>query len=80
MVEEIVGKVVKLANKPLPLDVGDHVIGVKQVAEDIIEKLDGKKVVMVGLWGMGGIGKSTLAKELYNQMRNRFSASFLLKM
>ena len=76
LVKEIVGKVFELANKPLPLDVGDHVIGVMQVAEDIIGKLDEKKkVLMLGLWGMGGIGKSTLARELYNQMRKRFTAT-----
>jgi adenylylsulfate kinase-like enzyme len=27
------------------------------------------------LWGMGGIGKSTLARELYNQLSKGFVAS-----
>lgn len=56
-----------MANKPLPLDLGEYVIGTKQVAEDIIHILDNKKTVqMLGLWGMDGIRKLTLERELYN--------------
>jgi len=74
LVQEVVGEIFELANKPLPLDVGDHIIGVKQVAKNLIQTIDEKKVLMLGLWGMGGIGKSTLAWELYNQLRGRFDA------
>ncbi|KAG0568470.1 hypothetical protein KC19_6G021500 [Ceratodon purpureus] len=80
LVKVIVGKVCELAKKPLPLDVGEYVVGVEQVAVEIMEKLDKKKhVLMLGLWGMGGIGKSTLAKELYNQMRKMFVVSCFIE-
>lgn len=36
-----------------------------------IEKED---VRMVGIWGMGGVGKTTIAKYLYNQLSSRFLA------
>ncbi|KAG0619371.1 hypothetical protein M758_4G134900 [Ceratodon purpureus] len=76
LVKEIVEKILDLANKPLPLFVGDYVVGIKKVVEDIIRIIDTKKtILMLGLWGMGGIGKSTLARELYNQLRGRFAAS-----
>ncbi|KAG0556358.1 hypothetical protein KC19_11G047400 [Ceratodon purpureus] len=76
LVKEIVEKILDLANKPLPLFVGDYVVGTKKVVEDIIQIIDTKKtILMLGLWGMGGIGKSTLARELYNRLRRGFDAS-----
>ncbi|KAG0626986.1 hypothetical protein M758_2G165800 [Ceratodon purpureus] len=76
LVKEIVEKILNLANEPLPLFVGDYVFGIKEVVEDIIQTIDTKKtMLMLGLWGMGGIGKSTLARELYNRLRGRFDAS-----
>ena len=76
MVSDVVGKILALANKPLLLAVGEYVVGVKQVAEEIMETLEKKKeVLMLGFWGMGGIGKSTLARELYNQLSKRFDSA-----
>ena len=76
LVTEVVGTIVKLVNKALPLAVGEHVIGVNRVAEEIIQKLDDKKeVLLLGLWGMGGIGKSTLARELYNRLSIWFDSA-----
>ena len=67
LVKAIVSKALELANKPLPLDVGEYLVGVGEVATRILQVLeDEKRVLALGLWGVGGIGKSTLARELYN--------------
>ncbi|KAG0562811.1 hypothetical protein KC19_9G172900 [Ceratodon purpureus] len=73
LVKAIVREVSDLANKPLLLDVGDYVFGTKSVVDGIIQKH--KEVSILVLWGMGGIGKSTLAIELYNRLRKTFAAS-----
>jgi len=49
LVLDVVGKVFELANKFLPLDVDDHDVGVTQVAKTLIQMLDEKKVLMLGL-------------------------------
>lgn len=36
--------------------------------------IEDKDVRMVGIWGMGGVGKTTIAKYLYNQLSGRFQA------
>jgi Leucine-rich repeat (LRR) protein len=34
------------------------------------------EVRMIGIWGMGGIGKTTIAKCLYDQLSSQFTASY----
>ncbi|CAM6100455.1 unnamed protein product [Calypogeia fissa] len=45
-------------------------IGIDNVMEEVKEKL--QKVSSLGLAGMGGIGKSTVAKELFNDMEHLY--------
>ncbi|CAN1779760.1 Disease resistance protein L6 [Linum perenne] len=52
----------------------DELVGIDDHVEDVVEKLnlDSTKLTMVGLHGMGGIGKTTIAKAVYNKISSRF--------
>jgi hypothetical protein len=38
-----------------------------------------EKVHFVGIWGMGGIGKTTLARDIFKKLRNEFEISCFLE-
>ncbi|CAN6564246.1 unnamed protein product [Malus baccata var. baccata] len=63
------------------LHVTKHLVGIKSRIQGIISDLSGggsNNVVMVGIWGMGGLGKTTAAKRIYNQIHREFEfKSFL---
>ena len=63
------------------LFVADNPVGVEPRVQEMIELIDQKQsndVLLLGMWGMGGIGKTTMAKVIYNKIgRNFEEKSFL---
>ncbi|CAN6699565.1 unnamed protein product [Malus baccata var. baccata] len=63
------------------LDVAKYPIGIDSRIQGITNHLlrgVSNEVVMVGIWGMGGVGKTTAAKAIYNQIHHLFKfKSFL---
>ncbi|KAM1061792.1 hypothetical protein COP2_026857 [Malus domestica] len=62
------------------LHVANHPVGIDSRIQDIITYLSngGSNVRMVGIWGMGGVGKTTIAKAIYNQIHREFPFSSFL--
>ena len=64
----------------IPLNVARHPVGLQaRVSEvNLLLELGSDDVKMVGIYGIGGIGKTTVAKAVYNSVCDQFGyASFL---
>ncbi|KAF1881349.1 hypothetical protein Lal_00023385 [Lupinus albus] len=62
------------------LPITDFPVGLESRARDVIELVKGKSsgVRVIGIWGMGGSGKTTLAKAIFNKSHRDFvGTSFL---
>ncbi|XP_028763099.1 inactive disease resistance protein RPS4-like [Neltuma alba] len=75
-VKDVVRQVCDILHKK-DLFVTEHPVGVDNRVEEVITMLKNhpsEDVVMVGIWGMGGVGKTTIAKAIYNQMGPTFES------
>ncbi|KAK7300192.1 hypothetical protein RJT34_11029 [Clitoria ternatea] len=80
-IEKIAEKVHKNL-PPKPLHIGHNLVGLEHPIEKVKSLLDmkhhDKTVRMLGIYGLGGIGKTQLAKALYNNIVHRFQAASFL--
>ncbi|XP_039172496.1 putative disease resistance protein At4g11170 [Eucalyptus grandis] len=62
--------------KQTPLHVAKYPVGIDSRVQELIclsqKKSADDDVLMIGLWGPGGMGKTTIAKALYNAMMRQF--------
>ncbi|XP_039165580.1 disease resistance protein RUN1-like [Eucalyptus grandis] len=80
LIRSIVAEVLIKLNKREKI-LPDHLVGIQDRVEDVMHLLDegSLDVRYLVIHGMGGIGKTTLAKVVFNQISGRFNGcSFLL--
>ncbi|GLJ28471.1 hypothetical protein SUGI_0560110 [Cryptomeria japonica] len=69
LLKNIVSGVLKEINNKVPLVVAKYPVGLKEIVEDFkvntLQSVHGKKdVQIIGIWGMGGSGKTTPCKRI----------------
>ncbi|KAF7848244.1 hypothetical protein BT93_L2156 [Corymbia citriodora subsp. variegata] len=82
IIRRIVKEVSSRLERTTPLHVAEYPVGidsrVKEVKSLLQKESDDDDVLMIGLWGPGGIGKTTLAKAIYNAIQGQFEGSSFL--
>ncbi|XP_061989426.1 disease resistance protein RUN1-like [Rosa rugosa] len=70
----------RVVNPSCELQVAAHPIGIESCRQDVNKLLHTKDniVRMVGIWGPGGIGKTTIAKGVFNSIRHKFESCCFL--
>ncbi|KAI5391816.1 hypothetical protein KIW84_076572 [Lathyrus oleraceus] len=80
-IKNIVECVTRLLDRK-ELFVAEHPVGVESrvtAATKLLNIQKSEDVLILGIWGMGGMGKTTIAKAIYNQIGSMFEGrSFLL--
>ena len=82
LIQKIVEDTFKSKLNQMPLLATEYEVGIKSRVEALIRRLDiesNDDVHMVVIYGLGGVGKTTMARNIYNKISYQFKAKKFLE-
>ncbi|KAH9782080.1 Disease resistance-like protein DSC1 [Citrus sinensis] len=81
LVREVVNQILKRLAEVSPCSNKNPLVGVESRVEEIESLLgaESKDVYALGIWGIGGIGKTTIARAIFNNISSNFEGSCFLQ-
>ncbi|XP_044497636.1 disease resistance-like protein DSC1 [Mangifera indica] len=76
IVKKIVDNILRSLRNIISPSTNKNLVGVESAMEELIKLLLNKDVCSLGIWGIGGIGKTTIARAIFNKISNEFEGSY----
>ncbi|KAL0007746.1 hypothetical protein SO802_009248 [Lithocarpus litseifolius] len=80
-IQKVINKISTIKSNHMPLFVAQHLVGIDTRAQaiELLLDMESNDACMVGIYGLGGVGKTTVSKVVYNRITNLFEGSCFLE-
>ncbi|KAM0042180.1 putative TIR domain, AAA+ ATPase domain, P-loop containing nucleoside triphosphate hydrolase [Helianthus debilis subsp. tardiflorus] len=81
VVRKVVSQVLSYLSNTMPLDLSKSLVGIESRVDEVknIMRMESSEVLFIGICGMSGVGKTTLAEAVYKDIKRNFKKSSIIE-